>query len=370
MKRMHIFCRAAAVLCCIGLLLGNAIPAQAAGKDYRKQAKAIMKTMTWKEKIAQMFMVAVPKSQADQVQKNYQFGGYVFFRDDFSGRTPDQAQKLIQSIQKASKVKTLISVDEEGGTVTRVSGLARYRSRKFASPQEVWRKGGWSGIREDTRQKADFLKKLGINTNLAPVADVPYRQSDFIYRRSFSTNADMTAKYIKTVVKEMDGKDLVSTLKHFPGYGGNGDTHTLVIRDTRSRSAFEKRDLKPFAAGIEAGCDMIMVSHNVVNCFDRSMPASLSKKVHDYLRETMGFEGVIITDDICMDGAASFVGGSEKAAVKAVQAGSDMVCATSYRTQYDAVVKAFLRGGISRAQINASVERILVMKLRRGIIKS
>ena len=359
-----------AAVCCLGILLGcmNTLPAAAAKTNYEKRAQEILKTMTWKEKIAQMFVVAVPKSRADTIQKKYQFGGYVFFRDDFSTRTPKQAKALIQKIQKASKVKALIAVDEEGGTVTRVSGLPGYRSQRFASPRELYVSGGFSKIKKDTREKASLLKKLGVNTNLAPVADVPYRSSNFIYKRSFSTNASSVSKYIKTVVKEMGKKNLVSTLKHFPGYGGNGDTHTLVIRDTRSKSTFEKRDLKPFAAGIRAGCDMIMVSHNVVNCFDRSLPASLSKKVHRYLRKTMGFDGVIITDDICMTGAASFVGGSAKAAVKAVQAGNDMICTTSYKTQYEAVVKAFRQGEISRSQINASVKRILIMKLKRGLV--
>ena len=161
----------------------------------------------------------------------------------------------------------------------------------------------------------------------------------------------------------MKKNNLVSTLKHFPGYGGNGDTHTLMITDRRSKKTFTSRDLKPFSAGIRAGCDMIMVSHNIVNCFDRSAPASLSKKVHKYLL------GVIITDELSMTGAAAFAGSSSKAAVKAIQAGNDMICTTQYKEQFDAVYKAFKDGKISKSQINESVKRILIMKLDRGIIK-
>lgn len=348
------------------LLLCMCAPAAASKNE--KRANEILKQMTWKEKLAQMFMVGLPENAAD-IQKKYQFGGYVLFEADFRSRTPKKAQEMISGLQKKSKVKALIAVDEEGGTVNRVSKIAAYRSKAFESPQAVYKNGGYLAVTKDTRQKAKFLKNLGINTNLAPVADTPYRTTDFIYRRSFSTNVGAVSKYIKTVVKEMKKNNVVSTLKHFPGYGGNGDTHTDIIRDRRSRGTFESRDLKPFQAGIQAGCDMIMVSHNIVDCFDSSMPASLSKKVHQYLRKKLNFKGVIISDDLSMAGASRYTGGTDKAAVKAIQAGNDMIITTDYSKQFQAVYKAFKQGQISKSQVNASVKRILVMKLKRGIIR-
>ncbi|MCI9596756.1 MAG: beta-hexosaminidase [Firmicutes bacterium] len=336
--------------------------------DSSARAQEILETMTWKEKIAQMFVVALPSKDARDIQKKYQFGGYIWFEKDFKNSTPKKVKVRVKSVQKAAKIKMLMAVDEEGGTVNRVSRSRVYKKKPFASPRAVYKKGGWKGIRKDTAEKAEFLRKLGINANFAPVADTPYRSSDFMYQRSFSTNASSVSKYIKTVIREMKKKDLVSTVKHFPGYGGNGDTHTRIIKDKRPRKTFVNRDLKPFFAGIHAGCDMIMVSHNVVNCFDKTAPASLSKTVHRYLRDQMEFPGVIITDDIAMAAAANSAGSASKAAVKAVWAGNDMICVTQYKESLNAVHKALKQGKIKKSQVNESVKRILIMKLERGII--
>ena len=165
-----------------------------AASDNSTRAQQILKTMTWKEKIAQMFVVTVPAKDAEKVQKKYQFGGYVFFENDFKGSTPKKTRAQIKKIQKASKIKMLIAIDEEGGTVNRVSKLTAFRKKPFESPQTIYKKKGWNGIRKDTTDKAKFLKNLGINTNFAPVADTPYKSSDFIYKRSFSTNAASVSK--------------------------------------------------------------------------------------------------------------------------------------------------------------------------------
>ena len=117
---------------------------------------------------------------------------------------------------------------------------------------------------------------------------------------------------------------------------------------------------------------MIMVSHIKVKAFDGKRPASLSKKVHKYLRSEMGFDGVIITDGMAMDGVMDFVGGDEgKAAVRAINAGNDMLCVTgSYSRTYKAIRSAVRNGTIDESRIDQSVKRILKMKLKRGIIKT
>lgn len=334
------------------------------------RAQEILDSMTLEEKVAQMFMVYMPSENAAAIQKKYQFGGYLLFANNFKNNSYSKKQSQIKNYQKASKIKMLIAVDEEGGIVNRVSLYKQYRKSPFLSPRNLYKNGGYDRIKKDTREKANLLLDLGINTNLAPVADVTYSSSDYMYSRSFSNSAKSTSKYIKIVVKEMDKKNLVSTLKHFPGYGNNGDTHNSIIRDKRSKKSFEKRDLLPFQAGIDKGCDMIMISHNIVNCFDKKNPASLSKKVHKYLRKNMGFEGVIITDGLGMAGVVDFVGGDKgKAAVKSVLAGNDMLCANDYKVQYPAVLNAVKNGEIQEKQINKSVKRILVLKLKRGIIE-
>lgn len=332
-----------------------------------KKVKAVMKTMTWEEKVAQMILVAAPKNAA-AVQKDYQFGGYMLFASDFAGETPSSVKNRIKGIQRASKIPMLIAVDEEGGTVVRVSKYKQFLAKPFASPRSVYAAGKWAGIEKDTAEKAVFLKRLGINTNLAPVADVAYKRSDFIYKRSFSTSAKSTADYIKKVVTVMGEENLVSSLKHFPGYGNNGDTHTKLIHDYRSRASFEKRDLKPFQAGIDAGCDMVMVSHNIVHCFDPKNPASISPKVISLLRDDLGFEGVIVTDSLTMKGVTDYTGSTGESAVRAVLAGNDLVCTTEYKSTYRALINALKSKRLSKARVNASVTRILLMKCERGLL--
>ncbi len=340
-----------------------------AATNYSKRADEIMQTMTQKELVAQMFLIQAPVSGSLDLQKKNQFGGYVFFENDFSGSNVKKFKERTKNLQAASKVKMFLAVDEEGGKVTRVSSYKAFRSSKFASPRTLYKKGKYTAIKSDTKKKAKLLQKIGLNTNLAPVADVPYSSRNYIYPRSFSTSAKKVAKYITTVVSTMGSKKEVSCLKHFPGYGNNKDTHSTTSRDKRSLSTLQKRDLLPFAAGIKAGCDMIMVSHNIVDCLDRGMPASLSSNVHSYLRNNMGYNGIIVTDSLDMKGVAGYAGNSKgEVAVKAVLAGNDLLCTSSYDTQFKAVLKAVQSGRISEDRIKQSVKRILICKLKRGII--
>ncbi|MFG6393339.1 MAG: beta-hexosaminidase [Lachnospiraceae bacterium] len=332
-----------------------------------KKVQELMEEMTLEEKVAQMILAAMPADAAN-IQEKFQFGGYVLFADDFEGKTPASVKKRIKGIQNVSKIPVLAAVDEEGGTVVRVSKYKQFRPFPFASPQNVYASGKWNGIVKDTRAKAKFLKKLGINTNLAPVADVAYKKTDFIYKRSFSTNAVKTAKYVKKTVNAMKDEKLVSTLKHFPGYGNNGDTHSKLINDYRDMDIFKKRDLKPFQAGIEAGCGMVMVSHNIVHCLDPERPASISPEVISYLRDVMGFEGVIVTDSLTMAGVLAYTKSPGKSAVLAVMAGNDLLCTSEYKKTYYALKKAVKNKKITEKRIDSSVRRILLMKYRHSII--
>ena len=143
-----------------------------------------------------------------------------------------------------------LSVDEEGGTVNRVSLNPQLRNSIFFSPRYLFSQGGMELIESDTKEKAAFLLDLGINVNLAPVCDVPLTEGDFIYPRCFSTDAAETADYIRDVVGIMKDSGLGSTLKHFPGYGGSADTHKNMAYDDRGYDVFAARDFLPFEAGI------------------------------------------------------------------------------------------------------------------------
>jgi len=156
-------------------------------------------------------------------------------------------------------------------------------------------------------------------------------------------------------------------LKHFPGYGNNPDTHTQMVRDDRPLEELEKSDLVPFAEGIRTGTDAILISHNIIDALDAQLPASLSPAVHDYLRHTMEFDGVIVTDDLVMQ-AITDAYGPEEAAVLAVLAGNDLLCSTEYPIQYPAVLEAVRSGRISSEQLDSSVMRILRWKQDLGLI--
>ena len=160
---------------------------------------------------------------------------------------------------------------------------------------------------------------------------------------------------------------MACVLKHFPGYGDNEDTHTGIAHDGRSWDTFVTSDFLPFQAGIDAGAQMVLVSHNIVSAMDSRLPASLSPEVHRILREELGFTGVIVTDDLYMDGVRHFTG-DEEAAVLAVQAGNDLLCCTDFQTQVPAVLAAVERGEITEERIDQSVLRILELKMALGLL--
>lgn len=335
--------------------------------DYAQQ---MLDSMTLEEKVGQMFFV---RYTDDETVLNdidgYEMGGLILFARDFEDKTKEDVISQLSACQERSKTPLLIGVDEEGGLVNRVSKFTQFRSEPFKSPQELYAEGGFDLIASDTDEKCALLSSLGINVNLAPVCDVSQDSSAFIYDRTLGQDAALTSQYASTVVTEMKKYNMGSALKHFPGYGDNGDTHTDIITDNRPLETFESSDFLPFKAGIDAGCDMVLVSHNIVTSMDSEYPASLSPAVHNILRNELGFNGVIMTDDLSMGAITEYTDG-KAAAVQAVKAGNDLLCCTDYTVQIPAVIEAVKSGEISEETINASVKRILQMKINLGIIKT
>ena len=331
------------------------------------RAQELLDGMTLEEKVGQMFIARCPETDAAQLAADYHLGGYILFGRDFKDKTAEQVTTDIQSYQGAAEIPLLIAVDEEGGTVNRVSSNPNLRSSPFRSPQSLYSEGGLELVRSDAQEKCRLLESLGININFAPVCDVSQDPADFIYDRTLGRDAQETSQYVAAVVETMAEEGMGSVLKHFPGYGNNTDTHTGVAYDDRPYDTFLTSDFLPFQAGIAAGADMVLVSHNIVSAMDEASPASLSPEVHRVLREDLGFTGVIVTDDLVMDGVRDFAGDDE-AAVLAVQAGNDLLCCTDFQTQVPAVLAAVESGEISEEQIDTAVLRVLTMKLRLGIL--
>lgn len=333
------------------------------------QAQVILDKMSLEEKIGQMFLIRYSDDQtvlSDIAQ--YNPGGILLFAKDFENHTKESIKAQLDTCQQASGTPLIVGVDEEGGVVTRISRFTNFRSERFKSPQDLYAEGGFERIASDTDEKCALLKSIGINVNLAPVADVSEDPSSFIYDRTIGQNAEITSEYVRTVVGRMKANGMGSALKHFPGYGDNGDTHTDIITDTRPLGAFVSGDLLPFQAGIDEGTDIVLVSHNIVSCMDPDYPASLSPTVHALLRNTIGFDGVIMTDDLVMSAITEYTDG-KSAAVQAVIAGNDLLCCSDYAVQVPAVIEAVKSGVISEERINESAKRIIQMKLDLGIIQ-
>lgn len=347
---------------------GNELQEAPAFSAVQDQAQIILDRMTLEEKIGQMILARCPEEDAPELAKTYHLGGYVLFARDFENRTPAQATEAVAQIQAEAAIPLLIGVDEEGGQVNRISRYSDYRDTPFHSPQTLYRKGGWELIRSDTAEKAMLLRSLGINLNLAPVCDVSTDPNSYIYPRTFGQDAQQTAAYVEQVVDEMHTQGMGCVLKHFPGYGNNTDTHKGASTDTRTLEELEQSDLLPFQAGIRAGAGAVMVSHNIVTCLDADAPASLSSAVHEYLREKLAFDGVILTDALDMGAIQNDID-SGTAAVRAVLAGNDLLCCTDFETIIPSLLDAVNEGTILLETIDQAVLRILHWKLELGILK-
>ena len=276
---------------------------------------------------------------------------------------------MTAACQAASAIPLLIGADEEGGTVVRLSSNQNLFPHPFLSPQALYAQGGLDALGRDAAEKSAGLLSYGVNVNFAPVADVSTDPSDFIYKRSLGQDAETTAAYIRTVVEAMSTAGIGSVLKHFPGYGDNEDTHTGVATDRRPYEQFQQEDFLPFQAGIDAGAGAVLVSHNIVVSMDPDLPASLSPEVHRVLREELGFQGVVLTDDLDMKAAAAYAG-ENSPAVQALLAGNDMVVLADFKREIPRVLSALADGTLTEERIDQSVRRVLQWKRDLGLLEA
>lgn len=334
-------------------------------KDSYKEASKLVTDMTIEEKIAQLFLVRYDKTYPNKY-KDTPPGGYILFAKDFENHTKESIKKELDNAQNTNKYPLIIGVDEEGGYVTRVSRFEAFRSERFKSPRAYYEEGGESLLKETEQEKAELLKSIGINLNLAPVADVSTNENDFIYNRTFGRNATETSELIKKMVEYANENKINSCLKHFPGYGNNVDTHTGVAIDNREYQELKENDYLPFKKGIEAKVPSVLVSHNVINSIDSEYPASLSGKVIYELRNNLGFTGIIMTDDLAMDAVKSYVNDG-KAATLAINSGNDMIITSDFETMYNEVLKSYKDGIIKEETINKAVLRIIAWKYESNL---
>lgn len=325
-----------------------------------------LEEMTLEQKLAQMMILTNEHDIIETNLRTYQPGGIIFFEVDFSGKTLERVKSRISTLQSYMQTPLLVGVDEEGGEVSRLKTLAEPNVPAFRGARSLTEEGK-DAVRQDTFQKMQYLKEMGINLNFAPVADIVNSRGSYMYARSAGGEAKVVSEYVETVLSVMQDQQVIGCVKHFPGYGDNVNTHDGLAHDSRTLAEYEEKDFLPFQAGIEVGVDMLMVSHIIMESVDKDNPASLSLKVHDILRDDFGFDGVVIADDLNMQAILENMT-IEEATAKAFLAGNDMIFSANFAASMKGAISAVNQGLLTEEQIDESVGRILRMKIKNELI--
>jgi beta-N-acetylhexosaminidase len=286
--------------------------------------------------------------------------GYNF---DSAVRLAAIAARLQQAAATGGRPKLLIAVDQEGGPVKTVSWIP-----PTLSPTQMGALGSSRKARRQGRKTGAALRSLGINTNVAPVADVPASTSSFMYQqgRTWSFSPKRTARLSNAFAAGLADQHTLGTLKHFPGLGfatHNTDLYVVHIDATKSGLA---PGLEPYRQAVARGVPLVMLSNAVYRAYDRRHAAGWSRPIgYELLRRGLGFRGVTITDSL--DGAAHARGiATDPLAIKAAKAGTDLILLTGSeaesRSVYTSLRDALSSGRISESRLRASYRRIAALK--------
>ncbi len=331
--------------------------------------KAQIEKMSLEEKIGQMVIVGLDGYENDAHSKKfiekYKIGGFILFKRNI--KDTKQMISLLNSLKESNgqdNIPLFLSIDEEGGRVSRMPD----EFLKIPTNKKIGKLNDDDLSYQVGSIIGEELKSFGFNMNFAPVLDINSNpKNPVIGDRSFGSEASIVAKLGIQTMKGMQTQNIISVVKHFPGHGDTAvDSHKglpIVNHDLERLKSYE---LIPFSAAIENKVDVIMVAHILLPKIDADNPASLSKKIiSDVLRDDMGFDGVVVTDDFTM-GAIVTKYDIGEAAVKSIQAGSDIVLVCHDFDKEEAVIMALQNaaraGTISMESIDQSVYRILKLK--------
>jgi len=355
----------------------NSTSVPAAQTTLSQKADKIVSQMTLKQKIGQLLIIGLDKKKVIAHTRsniaNFNPCGFIIM--SYNNRENKKLKKFSADLTRLSLKKTgiapIICSDKEGGYFTSI-----IRGLTIFPPNFAFAKSGrTNAVVQAATVTALELRKLGINMNLAPVLDVNSNpKNPIINTRAFSTNAKVVAKYAALYMQGMKAGGCITVGKHFPGHGATGtDSHkTLpIIKD--SKKVLMARDIYPFASAISNGIPVIMASHIYYPALmDKEDPASISGKVlTELLRNRLGFKGVIMTDDINMDSIDHRMK-VRTGALKAFKSGADIILTIAnhgrLRRIFQTLKKAVQTGYISQERLNKSVKRIILLKLKYGII--
>lgn len=333
----------------------------------------VLSKMSLEDKIGQMILAGISGTTLETNAKNlisqFHVGGIIFYKNNFE--TPEQTVQLVNQLKagNSSNLPLFLSVDQEGGKVTRLpGGLVNFPPNnqigEVNDPEFSYKVGSLLGYE---------LKEFGLNLNFAPVLDINSNPNNpVIGDRSFGNHSEIVRTLGIQTMKGIQSQNVIPTIKHFPGHGDTSvDSHLELPIVNKSLKELKELELIPFKRAIDNGADVVMVAHILLPELDKINPASMSKAVMtDILRKQLNFTGVIITDDMTM-GAIIEHFDIGKAAVESVKAGSDIILIGH---DYNNVVKitsslktAVENGEISEQRLNESVERIIQLKRKYSL---
>lgn len=342
-------------------------------------AELYLQTMTPEEKLWQLFLVRpeditnvkTATRAGETTQKALEacpVGGLCYFAENLEDQ--EQVVELLSKTQSYAKTPLFLAIDEEGGRVSRAGANEELDVTHFPAAAEFGKTGDNVSVLQMGMTLAKELKALGFNLNFAPVADMVTNPNNTeIGDRAYSDDPETAALLVAAMVEGQQRNGMISCLKHFPGHGSTeGDSHENTVTSTRTLEELQQSEWLPFRAGIGQGAAFVMVSH-LTNENLSSLPASLSPEVVGYLRQDLGFEGIIITDSLQMKAITGYYG-ADRAAVLALQAGADMLLMpNSVEKAYNGITAALETGELTWERIDESVLRILTAKYEYGIMK-
>ena len=358
-------------------------PEKSSGQEtvsVQQQIDGYLEEMTLEEKVAQLFIiqpeaildvgtaVAAGDATREAIDK-YPVGGFIYFGENLQSK--EQTREMLHNVQAYSTERTgfpaFLSVDEEGGTVARVAGTGNFDVPDIGDMADIGAAGDVDAAKQVGEDIGSYLAELGFNLDFAPVADVLSNPENTVVRkRSFGSDPELVSDMAIAVSDGLEEKGLLSAYKHFPRHGAtSADTHKGYAYTDKTLEELEACELIPFQRCIADGAKIIMAAHiSVPNVTGDDTPTSLSKTmVTDILREKMGYTGLVVTDAMNM-GAITEEYTSAEAAVKALQAGVDVVLMPeNYQQAYQGVLDAVADGTLTEERIDESVTRILTVKL-------
>lgn len=342
------------------------------------QIEELLGNMSLEDKVSQLFFVnpealtgvggAVQASDATRsAMESYPVGGVILFSANIENE--EQLRTMTSNLHAYSKYPLFLGIDEEGGRVARIAGSGSIDVPVFPDMQEI---GNTQDPEEAYRVGETigrYVKELGFNVDFAPVADVASNpDNQVIGSRSFGSDAGLVSQMVAREVQGMQEQGVSASLKHFPGHGDTSeDSHAEMAVSKKTADELRNMEFLPFKAGIEAGVDMVMIGHISVPAITGSdIPASLSEQIiTGCLREELGYQGIVVTDSMSM-GAIVNTYTSADAAVRALQAGCDMLLMPQdFQAARQAVLDAVKDSVLSEERLDESLRRIFRVKLRQ-----